>query len=211
MSKLKIQKLILGVMQTNCYIISDTETKEAFVIDPADNEQKILQILENYQLKLKAILLTHGHFDHIYAAGSLAMDCGVQIYAGEFELELLGDSQMNASSMFRREYTLVPDVLLKDGETLQLGEHKLKVLSTPGHTIGGICFYCEVEAVLFSGDTLFFESVGRSDFATGNSRQLIESINEKLFPLGDSVIVYPGHGDSTSIGYEKDNNLFMRL
>lgn len=211
MSKLKIQKLVLGVMQTNCYVISDIESKEAYVIDPADNEQKILQILENYQLKLKGILLTHGHFDHIYAAGSLAADCSVKIYAGELELELLGDSQMNASSMFRREYALVPDVLLKDGEILQLGEHKLQVLSTPGHTIGGICFYCEVEAVLFSGDTLFFESVGRSDFATGNSRQLIESINEKLFPLGDSVIVYPGHGDSTSIGYEKENNLFMRL
>lgn len=221
MHKFKLKVLVLGMVQTNCYIISNEALKEAIVIDPADNADKIEQYLKSNDLVCKGILLTHGHFDHIMAAKDLALRTNTQIHAHEAEIALLGDCYLNASYDFmNRDFHLAPDIILKDNELLELIGLTIRVIHTPGHTAGGVCYYMEKGLVpastdlegkgtLFSGDTLFRESIGRTDLPTGNSSQLVASIKNKLMPLEDEVVVYPGHGSATTIGYERSNNIFL--
>ncbi len=211
MNELKIETLVLGMVQTNCYIVSSPQLKEAIVIDPADNAARIEQYLKANDLVCKGILLTHGHFDHILAASELREATGAQIHAQETEKALLGDPEMNHSSQIRRDCTLVPEVLLKDQEILNLAGFTIKVIHTPGHTAGGTCYYFVGYGALFSGDTLFYEDIGRSDLPTGNHKQLVESIVNKLMLLEDMVKVYPGHGISTTIGHERENNIYLSL
>ena len=209
MNKLEIKKLVLGMVSTNCYIVSNQETKEAIVIDPADEAGRIVSYIRNEGLELKAILLTHGHFDHISAIPELTTTYPVHIYCHEREKEVCEDPAKNLSGiMGRKEVAMIPQVLLRDEQQIELIGCKIKVLYTPGHTQGGVCYYFPEEKILFSGDTLFMESVGRTDFPTGNPVTLIRSIQEKLFVLADDVKVYCGHGPSTSIGYEKRYNPF---
>jgi len=209
MSDFRMKILVLGVVQTNCYIISNEENKEAIVIDPADDADKIEQYLTANDLVCKGILLTHGHFDHIMAAKELAVFSKVQIYAHEDELKLLKDPDMNASSHVNREYSLVPNILLKDNEILVIAGFTIKVIHTPGHTNGGTCYHFIDHGVLISGDTLFHQGIGRSDLPTGDGSVLVDSIRKKLMPLEDQVIVYPGHGRATTIGYERNNNVYI--
>jgi glyoxylase-like metal-dependent hydrolase (beta-lactamase superfamily II) len=209
MSKYKLNTLVLGIVQTNCYIISNADTKEAIVIDPADYAPSIIKLLQENDLVCKAILLTHGHFDHIMAASELAAAAGVKVYAHEAEVALLADPFLNSSYNIHRECSLVPDVCLKDGQMLKLAGFTIKVIHTPGHTAGGVCYYLTENGVLFSGDTLFLEDIGRSDLPTGNSRLLVESIKNKLMPLEDGIIVYPGHEEPTTIGYEREHNIYI--
>ena len=209
MSELIMKTLVLGMVQTNCYIVSNNETKEAIVFDPAEQADRIEQYLKANDLVCKGILLTHGHFDHILAARELAALTQAPIHAHEAEVKLLGDPQLNASSQIRRECSLSPQILLQDGQSLQLAGFIIKVIHTPGHTAGGVCYYFPGHGTLISGDTLFLESIGRTDLPTGNSRQLVESINSKLMSLEDLVKVYPGHGDPTTIGYERENNIYL--
>lgn len=209
MSKLQIKTLVLGMIQTNCYIVSNGETKEAIVIDPADEAGKIEKHLKADDLVCKAILLTHGHFDHILAAKELASLTHAPIYAHEAEVELLGDPRLNASDQIRKECSLIPDIKLQDDQMLNLAGYAIRVIHTPGHTKGGVCYYFVGHQVLFSGDTLFFETIGRTDLPTGNSMQLVESIRSKLMLLEDQVAVYPGHGYATTIGYERENNTYI--
>ncbi len=209
MSAFRMKILVLGMIQTNCYIISNGETKEAIVIDPADDAEKIEQYLKANDLVCKAILLTHGHFDHILAVEALAKVTNVKIYAHEAEEQLLKDPELNSSSHIRRECSLTSDIWLKDQEILQLAGFQIKVIHTPGHTAGGVCYYFPGHGILISGDTLFCESIGRSDLPTGNGSQLVEAILSKLMILEDTVKVYPGHGEATTIGYERDNNRYL--
>ena len=199
----------IGLLRTNCYLVADEESREAFLIDPADRADELARLIEKEKVQLKGILITHGHFDHVYAVTELAARYHVPIYCGEPEAELLESPILNESATFRREVSVVADRLLKDGQKLQLGKTEFTVIATPGHTIGGVCYYAEKEQAVFSGDTLFFESVGRSDFHTGNERMLMRSIKERLYVLPDEVMVYPGHGPKTSIGYEKENNPYV--
>lgn len=206
---MKVTKLVLGMVQTNCYLVIDEVTKEALIIDPADHAKSIADKVEKEGLNPKGILLTHGHFDHILAVTELAALYHIPVCAGVDEAELLEDPSLNASVRFHRSCEINADILLKDGDTIELGSGKCTVIATPGHTIGGVCYYFHKEGILFSGDTLFFESIGRTDLPTGNSTILEHSIRERLFTLGDEVLVYPGHGPKTSIGYEKKNNPFV--
>ena len=206
---MKIITAEIGLLRTNCYLVADEESRDAFLIDPADQADELAHLIENEDVKLKGILITHGHFDHVYAVTELAARYHVPIYCGEQEAELLANPILNESAAFRREVSVVADRLLKDGQKLQLGKTEFTVIATPGHTVGGVCYYAEKEQVLFSGDTLFFESVGRSDFHTGNERILMQSIKERLYVLPDAVNVYPGHGPKTNIGYEKENNPYV--
>lgn len=199
----------IGLLRTNCYLVADEESREAFLIDPADRADELARLIEKEKVQLKGILITHGHFDHVYAVTELAARYHVPIYCGEPEAELLESPILNESATFRREVSVVADRLLKDGQKLQLGKTEFTVIATPGHTIGGVCYYAEKELAVFSGDTLFFESVGRSDFHTGNARTLMRSIKERLYVLPGEVMVYPGHGPKTSIGYEKENNPYV--
>ncbi len=218
MAEIKIGRMVLGVCQTNCYFLYRTGSSSAIVIDPADNGEKIAQALEKNGFHVAGILITHGHFDHIWgcdklqeAAKQTAQECGeetVKVYACETERALLLDAHMNVSEQMNRPYTMEADVYVKDGEEITLADMTCKVIATPGHTAGGCCYYFEEAGLLISGDTLFQESVGRTDFPTGSMSTLIRSIKNKLFILPDETIVYPGHGDSTTIGNEKKYNPF---
>ncbi len=210
MSEFIKETLVLGMVQTNCYIITNGDTREAIVIDPADDADRLYQYIKSNDLVCKGILLTHGHFDHILAAKELAEKTRVKIYAQEEEAKLLADKLLNASVKFGQEYSLVPDALLKDNEVIELAGFVIRVIHTPGHTAGGACYYFTEHRVLFSGDTLFYESIGRYDLPTSDGRRLLESIRSKLMLLQDEVAVCPGHGPATTIGHERENNYFIR-
>lgn len=206
---MKIYSYPLGMIYTNCYIVTNEDTKEGLIIDPSDQAADIKARIQELEITPVAILLTHGHFDHIMAAKDLKETYHIPVLAGEKEKAMLEDYNLNGTLSVGRNYTLSADRLLKDGEELTLGGLKIKVIHTPGHTAGSVCYYFEKEKVLLSGDTLFLESVGRTDMPTGNTHDLLESLNRKLMLLPDDVIVYPGHGDKTAIGYEKANNPFI--
>lgn len=210
MSDLKIRALVLGMVQTNCYIIKNAITKEAIVVDPADDANRIYEYLNANDLVCKGILLTHGHFDHIMAAKELADLTGVKIHAHEAEEKLLQSPELNSSDRVGTAVSLTPDILLKDQEDMMLAGFKIKVIHTPGHTAGGACYYFVEQDVLMTGDTLFRENIGRYDLPTANGTHLLESIKNKLFILGDQVDVYPGHGIPSTMGHEKTHNPYLK-
>ncbi|NLZ83829.1 MAG: MBL fold metallo-hydrolase [Clostridiales bacterium] len=210
MGDFKMKTLVLGTVQTNCYIISNDISKEAIVFDIGDQADKVLSYLLENDLTCKAIILTHGHFDHILAVGDFAQRTGTLVYAHEAEEDLLMDPEKNSSARIRRPYSLKPDVLLKDNEELTFGELQIKVIHTPGHTGGGACYYMAELGILISGDTLFREDIGRSDLPTGDGEALVKSIKQKLMLLDDDVRVYPGHGAPTTIGHEREYNIYIR-
>lgn len=206
---MKIKTRIYGVVNTNCYFITNEETRETVIIDPPDKGNEIIDFLEEGQLIPVAILLTHGHFDHIMAVNDLKNRYEIPAYLSECERELISNATMNAAAMAGFNETLEPDIFLSDGEVLILAGYKITVIHTPGHTIGSSCYYIEEENVLFSGDTLFFETIGRTDLATGSMEMIYNSIKNKLFVLPEETKVYPGHGKSTSIQYEKAENPYF--
>lgn len=207
MGKLQLETMVLGMVGTNCYLLMNRETKELLIVDPADGAEAISGKIHTLGAGPAAILLTHGHFDHIGAAGALAKKYGIPICILRQEKELLEDARLNASLMMAgRSITAAADRLLEDGERLELAGFRIRVIHTPGHTSGGACYYLEEEKVLLSGDTLFCCSVGRCDLPTGSMGQLHDSIHKKLFVLPEDTQVYPGHGEMTSIRYEKRYN-----
>ncbi|MGL5433856.1 MAG: MBL fold metallo-hydrolase [Lachnospiraceae bacterium] len=207
MNDLRIKTCVLGQVGTNCYLVYDEQTKEAVVIDPADNCGYIMEQCKKLGITPRFILLTHGHFDHILAAEELAKMYSCKIYAGKDENDLLLDPAANLTGSWGMPpLSLKADVLVGDREELQMLGLKWEVLFTPGHTAGSVCYYLEQEGVLFSGDTLFAESLGRTDLPTGDGSVIIKSILERLLVLPDDTMVYPGHGDPTVIGHEKQYN-----
>lgn len=204
-----IRMMVLGPVQTNCFFLINEDTKEVIIVDPADSAQRISKWINSENLKPVAVLLTHGHFDHIMAMDALREEYKIPVYASRDEVDVLAKPQLNVSTMMGIRLSTQADELFKDGDVLELAGIKLKVISTPGHTVGSVCFYIEEENMLISGDTLFCTSVGRTDFPTGSSRQLIESIKTRLFVLPDDTAVFPGHNDMTTIGYEKTHNPFI--
>lgn len=205
-----IEKCVVGVMATNCYLLINETSKETVIIDPGAQLNIIKSKINNMELKPIAILLTHGHFDHIMVAKELSNEFAIDIHIARPEASVLSDSSLNCSNLVRQNFTLDADVLLDNNEIITLADMDIKVLYTPGHTHGGACYYIEDQEVLFSGDTLFFESVGRTDFPTGDIRSLLRSISTQLLTLSESVKVYPGHSEETTIGHERENNLFIQ-
>ena len=206
---MRMSKLVVGPVATNCYIVSDENTKEAFIIDPGAEPERIIDKVKEIGVSVKAILLTHGHFDHISAVNELKREFGVDVYIGQEDADLMADMELNVSYMFGMPYAARADKILRDGDMLEIAGFSIKVLFTPGHTKGGVCYYFEKENVAFSGDTLFQQSVGRTDFPTGSARVLSESIKNKLMVLPEDLQLFPGHGDSTTVGYEKKYNMFL--
>ncbi|MBQ9141880.1 MAG: MBL fold metallo-hydrolase [Lachnospiraceae bacterium] len=209
MGEIKIGKMVLGSYQTNCYFIYQAENKKAVIIDPADGGAQIYSALERNGFTVEAILLTHAHFDHIWGSNQLRELSGAKIYALDAEKALCENSHNNVSEWAGRAYTVVPDEYVKDGAELVFDNMTFKVIATPGHTIGSCCYYVEKAGMLISGDTLFYESTGRTDFPTGSMGSIVRSIREKLFVLPEDTKVYPGHGESTTIGHEKKYNPFV--
>lgn len=204
--EIEIAVLTVGPVQTNCYIVNKKGSISCIVVDPGEDADKIANYIERKGLKNEGILLTHGHFDHITGVSELISMAGGRLYVCDREKELLADSSLNGSAMVRNEVALEAEYYLKDGQVLEIADMKFRVIHTPGHTIGSCCYYMEKEKILFSGDTIFMESVGRTDFPTGNWSQLSASIKEKVLTLPSDVKIYPGHGPETDVAYEKENN-----
>lgn len=207
---MKVERMVLGKIGTNCYIAIQEETKEAVVIDPADHPERIRERAEKEGWKPKAIFLTHGHADHLMGAAGLKEMFELPIYACEAEKELLADPEKNLSrALFGKPVSLCADVWLRDGEEIQAAGLNFRVLATPGHTPGGCCYYSKEAGILFSGDTLFAASVGRTDFPGGSMSELVRGIQEKLVPLPDETRVCPGHMEESTIGAERRYNPYL--
>ncbi len=199
---LVVKNMVLGMIMTNCYIAYDDVVKEAFIVDPADSADEIQLKITELGVKPVAILLTHGHFDHIGAVDELRDKYKIKVYVFEDEKDVM-TSDANLASMIGKRMSVEADEYLRDLQTIIIGGEKIQVIHTPGHTKGSCCFYLPDEKVLFSGDTMFCQSFGRTDFPTGSMSQLISSIKNRLLKLDDDVKVYPGHNEETKIGFER--------
>lgn len=207
---MKIQHSVLGVCATNTYYVYDDETKRGLIVDPADSPDTIIAKADSLSMIPEAILITHGHFDHVLAMNNVREHYGIKVYAGLTEKQVLHDMAMNLTSSFGMGQIFDADIYLKDGEEFETAGYHIKAIEVPGHTIGGMCYYFDKQGVLFSGDTLFCESVGRSDFPGGSASALCRGIKDKLFILPEHTKVYPGHMDETTIGNEIKYNPFCR-
>ncbi|MDL2275048.1 MBL fold metallo-hydrolase [Desulfosarcina sp. OttesenSCG-928-G10] len=213
-----IRQLTVGPIQANCFILGCEETRQAVVIDPGDDADRILTALAKDKLTVVHLIDTHGHFDHVGANKRMKDVTGADILIHADDAPMLSQLAATAASWgMSAENSPPPDQLLKDGDTITFGTHTLKVLHTPGHTRGGICLYVEypqdgeTRKAVFVGDTLFTGSIGRTDFPGGDFNTLINSIHTRLFTLNDDVRVYPGHMGDTTIGYEKRTNPFCGI
>lgn len=206
--KSKIEQLVLGMVSTNTWFLMNTESKEMVILDPADEAERIEQKIAQMEGLAKAVLLTHGHFDHMMAAEALQQRYGISVYALREEKALLENPGMNLSGLWAKPYSFTPDQWVTDGEALSLAGFSIQVFHTPGHTAGSCCYYIKEENVLFSGDTLFAGSVGRTDFPTSDGGKMRESVHFLLEKFPDETRVYPGHNEETTIGYEKRYNPF---
>jgi glyoxylase-like metal-dependent hydrolase (beta-lactamase superfamily II) len=203
--KRMIKKFVVGGLETNCYIFADLDNKETTLIDPgSDGEDVIMSELEKNNLKLKCIINTHGHGDHISSNGKFK----APIYIHKLDADFLKNPGLNLSAAFGFTIKSPPaSRLLEEGDLIEVGSFKLKVIHTPGHTPGSISLLAD--GVVFTGDTLFMGGVGRTDFPYGSEEQLLNSIKYKLLILDEKTVVYPGHGPSTTIGKEKRENYFI--
>ena len=209
MAPLSIQTYVVGPVQTNCYFAINDDTKEVLIIDPGASAKQLAEKVKEQGLKPVAILLTHGHFDHIMAADAVRDKYDVKVYASCDEKNTLEQPHINLGEAYGLKLSVKADVWHKDGEILKLAGFDIEALHTPGHTEGGSCYYIREIGVLFSGDTLFCGSVGRTDFPGGSMSEIVRSIKEKVMVLPDDTKVYPGHGEGTSVGYERENNPFL--
>ncbi|MCD7836642.1 MAG: MBL fold metallo-hydrolase [Lachnospiraceae bacterium] len=219
MGNIKIGRIVLGVYGTNCYFLYREGENKVIIVDAPDYGDSICANMEKNGFQVAGVLLTHGHFDHIWGAGKLRTAASesaekrgeqpVRVYAAEEERELLMDTNMNVSAAMKRPCSFKADVYVRDGDVITIAGMTFRVLLTPGHTSGSCCYYFEEAGFLLCGDTIFLESVGRTDFPTGSMSALVRSVKEKLFILPDDTKLYPGHGEATTVGHEKKYNPFL--
>jgi glyoxylase-like metal-dependent hydrolase (beta-lactamase superfamily II) len=188
-----LKMMAVGPIQANCYILGSDKTREGTVIDPGGEALKIVRAVSQAGLKIKVILITHGHFDHTGAAKELKGIFKAPVWIHRLDASGLG---------------FPPDGNLFDGQEIEVGPYQIKVIHTPGHSPGSVCFYAP--GAVFTGDTLFADSIGRTDFPGGDYQGLIKNVKEKIFPLGDNLRLYPGHGPASTVGQERLSNPFFR-
>lgn len=206
---MKIEKFVIGIVSTNCYLAINEETKQTMIIDPGACPAYLLNHIKSEGLKVEGIFLTHGHYDHMLGLKGFCEAFDVPVYVHQVENDMLKTKELNLSTTYTDGYEFFDAVCLQDGQNIEFAGYSCKVIHTPGHTPGGTCYYVESEGVLFSGDTLFQNSVGRTDFPGGSVSELVRGIKEKLFVLPEQVLVYPGHMGETTIGHEKKHNPFL--
>lgn len=205
-----VKKFLAGPFGTNCYLAVNEDTKEAVIVDPAGLPENLADCVEREGIRIQAVLLTHAHFDHIMGIDAVIKAYGrMPVYVHQEDKRMLEDASMNMSEGLGAGYTYSEGEAVTDGQVLSLAGYEFQVFHTPGHTPGGVCYYVESEAVLFSGDTLFQMSVGRTDFPGGSMSDLVQSIREKLLILPEDTHVYPGHMGTTTIREEKGFNPFL--
>ena len=205
-----IATLPVGLIQTNCYVAGCPETKECAVIDPGGHPERILAEIERHGLSIKYVLNTHAHFDHTDGNGGIVGASGAALALHPLDLPLLKASGGAALFGLQADPSPLPDLELQDGDELEVGTLRFKVLHTPGHTPGHVCFYEQAEGVLFDGDVVFYRSIGRTDLPGGDYQQMMNSIRNVLLSLPDDTVVYSGHGPATTIGDEKRLNPWLR-
>lgn len=211
MADLRVKRRVLGACQTNCYYVYREGADEIVIIDPGDNGDVVYSDAKGLGFgKIAGILLTHGHGDHTGGVLELKRLSGAKVYAYEDEAEILKDPEKNVSQWFGTGYGFEADVYLHDRQTFTMAGVEFEVLHTPGHTKGGCCFYVKEDLTLFCGDTIFNGSVGRTDLYSGSMRALGDSIRERIMTLPDEVKLYSGHGDATTVGYERMYNPCLR-
>lgn len=208
--KITVEKLVLGDLATNTYIVTDAESGDCAVVDPAVESDVLFSKLENKNVKY--ILLTHGHFDHIGGVNAVKDKTGARIVIHKKEKPFLSEIALNLFSWKYKDYrmkAIKPEILTEDGTEIPFGDGAIKVMHTPGHTMGGVCYIFENDRVIFSGDTLFNLSAGRTDLPTGNAREELMSL-AKIGSLEGDYTVYPGHEATTTLQYERENNRYMK-
>jgi hydroxyacylglutathione hydrolase len=206
-----IKTFVSGPFETNSYIVYDEISKKAIIIDaPPEFSASALEFIKANQLTVDQIILTHGHIDHIADAEIIRVETNAKILMHEGDIIWLNPAQYWLDMVSGKFLKFVPDKMLKDNESITVGELEFRILHTPGHTQGGICIYNKANNVIFSGDTIFQESIGRTDLPGGSTEVLLNSIREKILPLPDETEIYPGHGDTTKIRNEKKYNPFLQ-
>lgn len=212
MGKLVIEKLLNGSLYEYTYFVHEANEKVGFCVDPGYDVKKIMDWITKNNFLVKDVLLTHGHFDHVLTCPELEKKFNPTIYLSKEDEEILYDPYKSFSILINKttfdKFKITKYV--KDNEIIEVLGHKVKCILTPGHTKGGICYYFEDQGIMFTGDTLFKESYGRTDLYGGSDENMYNSVVNKLFKYKDDTIVYPGHGDPTTIGYEKENNDLVR-
>lgn len=209
METIYISGVRANTIGSNTYVYYDEQTLVGVVVDPGVGPEKVIEAIDAKNIDIQHILLTHGHFDHIAAVPYIKHKYNAHICALKQENVVLLNPQFNGSSLIGNPTTIVADKLLNDGDEIRIGNGTLKVIHTPGHTVGGACYYDEKNGVIFAGDTLFFESIGRTDFYTGDSHSIYASIKRKICSLPEDVTVFCGHGQQTTIGHEKKYNPYI--
>jgi glyoxylase-like metal-dependent hydrolase (beta-lactamase superfamily II) len=207
---MKVEKFATGILGTNTYLVINEETKAAVVVDPAALPKRLKNYIEENELTIEAVLLTHAHFDHIMGVDLFEEEYGVSaVYVHENDAAMMENPMLNLSNVYTRGYTYSKYTCIRDKQVLKHAGMEFQVIHTPGHTSGGVSYYVAEGKVLFSGDTLFQTSIGRTDFETSSMSDMIHSIKDKLFELPDDTLVCPGHMGETKIGYEKTHNPYV--
>lgn len=206
---MKIYRLEVGMLATNCYIAVNEELKEGVIVDPGADAGRIMSLVEELGIKVAAIFVTHGHSDHIGALSEVREATGAPVYISEEDADMLTKADRNLSMYITKSITCAPaEYLFKYGEDVTIAGMTFKVYATPGHTKGGVCLH--VEDIVFCGDTVFCESIGRTDFPGGSYKQIIESIKNKILVLDDETRLLPGHGPATTVAWERKRNPFLQ-